>query len=310
MPLELRTPELSATLDPARGADILALVDARTGTDVLFRTPWRARADAAGAGQRSGVSWDPTAAWLEQYRGGWQTLCPVAGPPRTVHGAPVGFHGEASTVPWSLERSEADSARLSVELFSVPVRIDRTVSLDGPRARVDDVLVNLSDVELELDFSHHPALGGALLAGDCIIETGARRFTPDPDRCGTRPASPWPAGIDTSGAEVDLEHVPATATREVFGWLHDFTDHWATVVSPGLGLGVNLAWDGSRLPYAWLWQELNATDGFPWFRRARALAIEPASAPTSGPERRSAMRLSPQERVEVSLAVTFEDRSS
>ena len=28
---------------------------------------------------------------MEQYRGGWQTLCPNAGAPRTVHGAPVGF---------------------------------------------------------------------------------------------------------------------------------------------------------------------------------------------------------------------------
>lgn len=309
--VHLRTAELRATVDPGRGADVLSLVDARTGVDVLFRTPWRARADAVRAGQRPSSA-DPTAAWLEGYRGGWQMLCPVAGDPRRVHGAPVGFHGEASTVPWTVVDQGPSSLGLVTDLFSVPVRIERTVEARGPAITVVDRLVNLSDVELEIDYAHHPAFGGPFLDGECVLETGARQFTPDPDRAGGRavPAA-WPTATDSAGAPVDLRRIPAEgAPREVFGWLHDLDAPWATITNPRLGLGVRIGWDAEHLPQAWLWQELGATAGFPWFRRARVVAIEPSSVPTSGPGRRSALRLPPHGRTRVWVGMTFEDRSS
>jgi hypothetical protein len=110
---------------------------------------------------------------------------------------------------------------------------------------------------------------------------------------------------------VDLRHVPRSGVqREIFGWLHDFSEHWASVTSLDLGLTVRVAWDGRHLPYAWLWQELNATENFPWFQRARAVAIEPASTQTSGSARRSALRLGPGESVDIWLSVGIEDGSS
>lgn len=309
--LRLENRDLTVIVDPGRGADVLSLTHRREQLDVLFCSPWRARADAIRAGQPPSTS-DPTAGWLEQYRGGWQTLCPNAGPPRAVHGAPVGFHGEASTVPWRVASAAEDRAKMSVELFAVPVRIERTLRLEGATLRVEDHLRNLSPTPLEIDYSSHPALGGAFLEGECLIRTGARRFTSDPDTESALfvPGSEhdWPFARTRDGDSVDLRLVPGPGVhREVFGWLDDFTEHWASVASVQRGLTVRVAWDGQHLPYAWLWQELNHGETFPWYGRARAIAIEPASTQTSGPGRRSVLRLGPQESIDLWLSVGIED---
>ncbi|MBU3068056.1 DUF4432 family protein [Nocardia sp. NEAU-G5] len=311
--LDLTSPDLQVSIDPGRGADVLSLVHRRTGVDALFRTPWRERADAVRDGQRPST-YDPVAGWLEQYRGGWQTLCPNAGDPRSVHGAPVAFHGEASVVPWRVDEASTGSARLQVELFSIPVRIDRVIELQGPRLHLADTLTNLSDIDLEFDYSSHPALGGPFLDGDCRLDTGARRFTSDPERetaIDSGSEHRWPEAITTSGERVDLRRIPPRgSSREVFGWLHDFTEHWVSVTNLDLGLTVRLDWDGTHLPYAWLWQELNATQQFPWYGRARAMAMEPASMQTSGPDRRSALHLGPRAAIEIPLSINFDDRSA
>ncbi len=311
--LTLRTPEVETALDPGQGADVLTLVDRASGVDVLFRSPWRERADALRNG-RPGAFSDPVAGWLERYRGGWQTLCPSAGQPRRVHGAPVGFHGELASVAWVVDSATTGTARLHTELFGVPLRVERLVELHGHVLTVTDVLVNLSDTDLEFDYSQHPALAGALLEGTCRIATSASRFVADPDTPGAvDPQQPyrWPHAL-SAGAPLDLSRVPAPPERRVlFGWLEGFDEAaWATVTNEELGLTVRLEWDGRLMPYAWFWQELNASEGFPWHRRARVLAIEPASMQTSGPGRRSVMRLGPHGRVSVPTSVGIKSEES
>lgn len=306
--IELSNQNISATIDPERGSDILSLVDRRSGIDVLFKTPWRARADAIRNGQRR-VFNDPWAGWLEQYRGGWQTLSPIGGDPRQVHLAPVAFHGEASVATWSVEAVTKNSVILSLEMFSVPVRIDRTITVTGQTISVVDTLTNLSSTALEIDYAHHPAFGGAFLEGNCRIETGARKFTSDESTTSVeKPGSEylWPMAISSAGEQMDLGQIPAAGSeRELFGWLHDFSGNWASIVNLDLGLAVELKWDGTHLPYAWFWQELNASDEFPWYKRARVIAIEPSSMQTSGSSRRSVLQLGPEGRCNISISISL-----
>lgn len=296
-------------IDPDHGADILSLVDRRTGIDVLFKSPWEPRAKAICAGQRTSLS-DPVGLWLEQYRGGWQTLCPNAGSPRSIYGAQVGFHGEASVVPWSIDEVDVTRALLHVELFSVPVVIHRMVTVNGSSIELRDILSNLSDVALGIDYVSHPALGGTLLEGACRIKAGATRFTSDPDSHGwIEPGREyaWPWAIDGSGERIDLRELPpGSGSRALFGWLHEFSEYCVSVENDNLGIRVRVEWDGSVLPYAWVWQELNATDCFPWYRRARVIAIEPASTETSGDFKKSVLRLPGKGRVEVGVNITLE----
>jgi len=306
--IKLVSAHLEVDIDPGRGADILTLRHRATDIDVLFSSPWRPRADAVRAGAPASTS-DPFAGWLERYRGGWQTLCPNAGAARLVAGAPVGFHGEASVVEWEVVSAGQVEAELRAELFSVPVRIDLTVTLgqDAPVIEVIDTVTNLSDVPLDIDYVIHPAFGGPFLDGRCVLRTGAKRFTADPETedsiaaPGSEHSWPWIAG-----AGRDLREIPEPGERQVlFGWLSDFDTHWASLTNVDLGLGVRIDWDGTHLPYAWLWQELNFTPTFPWFRRARVVAIEPSSTQTSGPSRRSALRLAANQTVRIPMSLTL-----
>ncbi|MEE6288820.1 hypothetical protein V2J52_14300 [Georgenia sp. MJ173] len=270
----------TAVLDPACGADILSFVDHTTGIDVLFETPWRERADAVHAGQRP-LAFDTKSRWLEQYRGGWQTLCPHAGEAATVHGAVAGYHGEASLVPWTVGEAGTDHATLTVDLFSVPVTIWRHIRLTGRTLTVEDHLTNQSPADLHLTYVQHPALSAQLLTGDCRIDTGARTFVPNLAEDFAEQGFTWPWVTTADGQTWDLRRVPGPSEqRAVFGWLEDFESHWFSVANSDVGLGVRGEWDGDHLPNAWFWQELNASAEFPWFERARTLALEPSTSPT------------------------------
>lgn len=295
---------LRALIDPRRGADIVDLTYLPVGTELLFRTPWRRHADDVREGRSPVTCTGSQASWLEQYRGGWQLLCPNAGTERVRYGATHGFHGEASTTSWTVVDHSPTRMTLATRLFSMPIEIVRTVSLDRASIAIADVVSNVSPVELEVDYVQHPAFGKALVQGDCRIETGARTFVVDADSptmfspAGSR--HEWPYVTDQKGTSHDLRRIPNRPTEApVLGWLTDFDSYWAQLTNRASGLAVRLEWDGRYLPYMWLWQELEATREWPWFRRARVVALEPASTPTSGAPRRSALALEPRTSVEI-----------
>jgi hypothetical protein len=310
--IELRTDSLAVQVDPDYGGDVLSM---RTldGRELLWSSPWRARAEGVIAGS-PGAAPDSVSSTLERYRGGWQTLCPNAGAPRTVHGAPVGFHGEVARSAWTVTDSSEQTAALRLDLISVPVRIEREVRVVGSRLSVADHLLNLSDQDLEFDYCQHPAFGGALLDGACVITTGARRFVSDPETGGILPpgrASNWPLAATRTGEALDLSHLPGPGVRQmVFGWLEDFDEHWYAITNPEHGLPVRVEWDGAQLPYAWFWQELNYSTDYPWFRRARVQAIEPASTQTSGRPRRSVLRLAANAGTTLTMSLTVTSGAS
>ncbi len=292
--LLLRTDELGVALDPEHGAEIVAIVDRRTGIDVMFSTPWRERAESVLQGRQHVISGDSQGRWLERYRGGWQVLVPHGGGEAVVGGATMGFHGEASEARWSVVSATETSAHLRCTLFTVPLVIDRRIEVSGTTVTVTDDLRNVASVDARVDYIHHPAFGGPFLEGDVRIETGAQRFVPHGDtidarREGEQPHL-WPTYTLADGTMRDLSVVaPVGSAQLTFGTLVDIAEPWATITNHTLGLAVRLQWDGEAMPYAWFWQELHHTPGWPWFARARVLAIEPSSTLTGGPDRESVL---------------------
>jgi hypothetical protein len=277
-PLELADVRLSSdvlevVLRPARGCDVVSVVDRATGCELMFRSPWAGQAPVAAA-------WDDRSRWLSGYPGGWQVLCPNAGPARELDGALQGFHGEAAVVPWRV--LEVDGAGLSacVDLFSAPVRLHRTVRVAGPVVQVEDTVENLGSTARSVAWVQHIGLGAALVEDGARLHLPACTVLADPSAPGTVLAPDsrhrWPRAHAADGTEVDLGPIPG-GPREIFAALDGFDDGWCAITNEARGVGVAVHWDSSCFPYAWLWQELQATQGFPWFGRARVLGIEPAN---------------------------------
>jgi hypothetical protein len=66
-------------------------------------------------------------------------------------------------------------------------------------------------------------------------------------------------------------------------YLEDFTAGFFAITNPTLGLGVGLRWPLEVFDRAWLWQEVHSGEGFPWYKRAYVVAVEPGTtAPGQG----------------------------
>ncbi len=260
-----------------KGADIYSLVDRRTGVDVLFKSPW---------GAREPGRWPTTSTslerWIDAYAGGWQLLLPNGGNECLEQGVTWGFHGEAAMLPWRIIDQRAESLILETRLISTPLVVRRELTLRGPVLRVREVVTNDSPQDVEVMWSHHPAFGAPFLDGTCLLSVGCGAVVADDVAPGTlmTPDSRhrWPIVTSRDGTRIDLRQVPApNEPRAVLAYLDDFTSGFFAITNPTLGLGVALRWPLEVFDRAWLWQEVHSGEGFPWYKRAYVIAVEPAT---------------------------------
>ncbi|MFQ3565702.1 MAG: aldose 1-epimerase [Aggregatilineales bacterium] len=280
--LRLENDLLATTILLDKGADIYGLIYKPKGLDVLWKAPWGIKEPARGFDS----AFDTMTAWLESYAGGWQELFPNGGDPCTYKGAALNFHGEASVTAWHAEIVErggmAAEVRLWTRLFRSPFRIERSMRVEAgkPVLIIRERITNEGGEDMDYMWSHHPAFGAPFLSDRCRIDTGARALLCDdlyagshnPLKLGTQ--YPWPLAEG-----VDMSVVPGQDTpRDTLGYLQDFETGWYGITNTELGFGVGLVWDKSIFPYAWFWQEMNASSGFPWYKNVYVMAIEPASS--------------------------------
>jgi Domain of unknown function (DUF4432) len=282
--LELRSSELSVAVLPENGCDIVEAIDRATGINVLVRTPW-------GFGRRTATGRTSHERFLELYSGGWQVLLPNAGDAVEQHGVEWAFHGEAAIIEWRVDAHDESTARLSVSLMTAPLEIEREISVTGRTLEVVERVRNAGDEAIDVMWGHHPAFGAPLVEPGCTISTGARTFIAD-DRepgAGLEPgaSSTWPRARLADGGTIDLSVIPPhDEPRAVLGYLGDFEDGTYTISNQRLGLAATLRWPLDLFPNAWFWQELNASPGYPWFRRMYTTALEPnTTIPGQGIER-------------------------
>jgi hypothetical protein len=306
----LKSADLELVLDPEFGADILSIKTVPKNQELLLKTPWADRAEDVIAGKQTPFSLDPIAHWMEHYRGGWQLITPIAGNPREIHGAAVGFHGEAAISAWKVVDSQPHSVRIALELISIPVRIERVISLDKNEISITDEIVNLSSLDLEFDYSSHPAFGGDLLDGEVSIETSATKFTLDEESESAHgdagSSHKWPLIKSDNGKTLDVSKLPANGSKLwVFAWLSEFNGPKRyRVTNRAKNLSFEMQWESEFLDFAWFWLEFNSSQGFPWFGRVRTFAIEPSSTQTSGKSRKSILQLAPHQSTEIKQKVT------
>jgi galactose mutarotase-like enzyme len=270
--IELATDEVAVAVLPEKGCDILELVDRRSGVDLLFKSPW-------GHGRRPVHAPSSFEAWIESYPGGWQVLLPNGGDAAVENGVEWGFHGEAGLIEWRVDELSPDAATFSTSLITAPLELVRRLNLSQNMLRVEEQVTNRGGDAIEVMWGHHPTFGAPFLEPGCMIETSARTFTAD-DRApgGLEPGrrSSWPTAVLADGGQIDLSALPAPDEhRAVLGYLSDFEDGSYRIANPRLRLTVEIRWPLDLFPHAWFWQELHASPGYPWYRRAYTTAIEP-----------------------------------
>jgi hypothetical protein len=275
VPITIRSDALEATITPERGADIVQVVDRASGTPLLAESP------TGLVGSSTGATPDSMTGWLRGYPGGWQLLVPNAGPEREHDGARQGFHGEASLATWEVLAQSETSCALETSLLTAPLRLRRSVSIDGDALTVSDEIENLSPDTVETRIVQHPAFGAPFLDGESYFLTSAAKIVTDADAPGTLAGADIigiPQEVLEEGPEPGSIRIPAPGSgASLFAALTEFAAPEVTFCSPTRELAVRLAWDSSILPHAWLWIEANAGRGWPWFRRLYAIAIEPAN---------------------------------
>ncbi|MCC6314160.1 MAG: aldose 1-epimerase [Thermomicrobiales bacterium] len=318
----LENDAIAATVLPGKGADIYALTAKPEGIDVLWKSPWGLL--PMDAGVPSAV--DSQVAWLDAYAGGWQEIFPSGGGPCVYRGAELNFHGEASLAAWDVEIVEAGGAaaeiRCALRLRRSPFRLERTMRLEGdsPVLRLRERVTNEGGEPIEFMWGHHPAYGAPFLSGACRIDTNARTVQADDAFDGAaNPLAPdgrwpWPRG-ERDGRAVDLSVVPGAddPPRHTLAYLGDFqgAHGWYGITNTDLGLGAGLVWPTAVFPYAWFWQEMHASPGYPWHKSVYVMAIEPfttspgqglaAAIDKSGTQR----SLEPGEALETELAAVL-----
>lgn len=267
---------LEVRLLPESGCDILNLVDLESGTDLLFKTPWA-------PGRRVPLASNSFTAWLEASSGGWNILLPNGGDAAVESGVEWGFHGEAGRIEWAIKEIEASRARFASELVTVPLEVEREISIDRNIVRIVELVTNTGCGRIEFMWGHHPSFGSPFLGPGCTIEVGATTFVADLENPGSclkaGGESEWPNASLADGGSIDLSSFPnADAPRSVLGYLTEFVEPWFRFANPHTKLAITVRWSAEVFPYAWFWQELHSSASFPWFGRAYASAIEPSSS--------------------------------
>ena len=266
----LRSDALLLRIDSGHGAEVIDLVDLRSGRQLLGRPPF------ASLPARAGELDEDT--WTASYRGGWQLLTPNAGSACAAAGTRHGFHGRASNDPWQL--LEQDTASATVRWAGHGLTVERRFSVTGATVHAD---VRWESAERSpLLAVEHLALGIELLDPEVVIELPGGRAAEMAERAGP-PRAPadaprWPEIALADGSRERGDRWPLTRARSRLTCVQEVPEGTARVVNARSGAGVALSWDRQRLPHVWIWHELR-TSGGPWRGMTEMLVIEPASVP-------------------------------
>lgn len=211
--------------------------------------------------------------WVRAWNGGWQPLLPNAGGAHREGKYPQGFHGNASQSPWTVEQVSQDEVVLS--WHGEELQSYRKINVKDDQITVFGRLENLSDLPREFILTEHVIFGDLLLSEGVKLRLNEQARFMELGYDGRTPKGaffePW-----HEVARGDWS-VVTTSTSARLGLVTDVDSSGVSIV--GKNLTATLLWDTENLPYAWIWEEMGATQADPWKGEYFCLGVEPSTAP-------------------------------
>ncbi|TMR10189.1 DUF4432 family protein [Nonomuraea turkmeniaca] len=286
----LENERLRVTVVPDKGGDVVEFLHKPTDTDFVWLSPQGLRNPRD---HLQGAA-DDVAQFIDHYEGGWQEIFPSGGAPSEYRGARLAQHGEVSGLPWSYEvaadSEEEVAVRLRVRTRRLPYLVEKVFRLRSGTAalEIESLATNDSPVPL------HAMWGQHIVYGPPFLRPGARIRLPEgvqviPHATAINPAGrrvraggpwTWPKVPAERGGATDLSVVQEPGSPSDIVYLTGFDEGWYELLGD---IGIRVEWEASLLPYLWMWQELGASTGYPWWGRAYTVGLEPfSSMPTDG----------------------------
>jgi hypothetical protein len=237
--------------------------------------------------------------FIDYYSGGWNDILPSGGPPVVYKGAVLGQHAEISLIPWEYAIDVDTPERVSVRLWTRPLRtpffVEKTLTMEPGRAAlmISERVTNEAGEPLHLMWGQHIAFGRPFLDEGAVIDAPARRFIAHVPREGLEPRqfkpgseSDWPNAISPDDESVDASQVPAYGARrgQELAYLAELSDGWLAITNPARQVGFGLNFDRELFRYIWMYQQLgDVATGYPNWGRAHCVVLEPwTSFPGTG----------------------------
>ncbi|MFG1704835.1 DUF4432 family protein [Nonomuraea sp. M3C6] len=286
----LENERLRVTVVPGKGGDVVEFLYKPTDTDFVWLSPQGLRDPHD---HLQGAA-DDVAQFVDHYEGGWQEIFPSGGAPSEYRGARLAQHGEVAGLPWACEvvadSEEEVAVRLSVRTRRLPYRMEKVFRVRSGTAalEIEGRATNESGLRLPAMWGQHIVYGRPFLRPGARIRLPegvtviphASAINPDGRRVEAGGPWEWPRVPAAQGGETDLSVVQEPGSPSDIVYLTGFNEGWYEISGD---IGMRVEWDATLLPYLWMWQELGASTGYPWWGRVYTVGLEPfSSMPTDG----------------------------
>jgi galactose mutarotase-like enzyme len=267
----LKTDTLTATLLPALGGKIASLQ--KSGIELLQQPlrPYTARTPTMGFEESDASGFDeclPSVA-----------ACTIDTPTGAAH---IPDHGEFWRLPCTVEAATSNQVKLLAMGSVLPLRLERTVLLDGDTLRIDYRLENVGAANVPYAWSAHPLF--RVDPGDVVtLPPSVQQVTVEGSARSRLGASGsthrWPIASLAEGSSASLD-IAGRPDEEIGDKLYAQAppEGWCVLDRKQAGLRVRVDFDPTLSPWLGLWL---CYGGWPegQVNRQNCVAIEPCTAP-------------------------------
>jgi galactose mutarotase-like enzyme len=197
-------------------------------------------------------------------------------------------HGDLWRVTWETTHQAAGSITLSGNCFSLPLTLERKLSLSesakGVRLSLHYKLTNKGNTPVPWSWSAHPLFTAA--AGDRIILPESVRSLRVEGSGGNRlghggDTVQWPIATIADGSQADLTIAQSPESGigdKLFAGPLVGHENWCALERPSAGVRIQVSFDPSATPYLGLWICYGGWPERPGPKQV-CVALEPATAP-------------------------------